>query len=137
MKAFKFSLFLSLTLYALSSTLTLALQYYENNTLNKHKESVEQLKAQAKNGDNSAAFLLATAYKNGKLGPANLQKAFEYYKLSAVHEDPDAMLMLGWLYYKGTPFLQVDEKKATYWFKKAAQKGVVEAAEMLELLQNG
>ena len=63
-----------------------------------------------------------------------MDKSFYWYKQAAILGDPDAMLMLGWLYYKGTSKLKIDIRKAKYWFKKAALQGVDEAIEMLELL---
>jgi TPR repeat protein len=50
--------------------------------------------------------------------------------------DADAMLMLGWLHYSGKVFGSSNLKKAKEWFSKAADKGVDEAIEMLEILNS-
>ncbi len=138
MKIFKliaYFLIVVITLVATQSALESALKRYQNNTIHQNQEAVQTLKKEAENGDNSAAFLLATAYKNGKMGKIDLDIALYWYHKAASRGDPDAMLMLGWLYYKGTPKLHVNTQQSRYWFEKAASKGVEEAAEMLELLQ--
>jgi TPR repeat protein len=108
---------------------------YQDNTLNQHPQAVKSLINEAdKNAD--AAFLLATSYKDGKIGEANLKKAYEWYIRAAKMGDADAMLMLGWLYYNGELFGSSNIKKAKYWFSKAAGKGLDEAVEMLDILNS-
>lgn len=136
MKAFKILLFTTLTLFALQNIIKEALNYYQNNNLERHPRSIKALVHEAEHGNSDAAFLLATAYKNGKIGSANLDKAYHFYTLSAKSGDADAMLMLGWLEYKGTPEFGIRLPEAKYWFKEASKLGVVEASEMLELLEN-
>lgn len=126
---------IAMSLIALESALEYALTLYQNNTLHENAKAVETLKKEALGGDNSAAFLLASAYKNGKIGEIDLDEAYIWYLIAANRDDPDAMLMLGWLYYKGTQKLHVNVEQAKYWFEKAAAKGVEEAVEMLELLK--
>ncbi len=121
-------------LYGVSDLLKEALRMYQNDTLRDNPSSLSYLESQAKAGDMNAAFLLASAYYNGKAGSVDLQKAFYWYKKSADRGDSDAMLMLGWLYYKQAHNIASNTKKARYWFRLAASKGVDEAAEMLELL---
>lgn len=138
MKAFRYILYtllVAVSLYALENILTYALELYQKNELQGNKELVNKLKIQAKSGDTSAAFLLASAYKNGKLGRVNLEKSYYWYKEAARNGDADAMLMLGWLYYKGGENISVDTQKAKYWFTQAASRGVDEAVEMLALLK--
>ncbi len=134
-KPLAYSLLITITLIAVESALEYALKLYENNTLSRHDDAIETLKKEALAGDNSIAFLLASAYKNGKLGDINLDEAFFWYRTAALRGDPDAMLMLGWIYYKGTSTVAVDIDKSKMWFSKAAAKGLDEATEMLELLQ--
>lgn len=138
MKAFK-SLFLILlttaTLYALGSSIEYALSLYKNDELHQNRNAIEELKSQAMQGNTDAAFLLASAYKNGKLGVVDLAKSYYWYKEAALHGDGDAMLMLGWLHYKGTRNTPVNMSKAKYWFTQASQLGVDEAIDMLELLK--
>jgi len=138
MKAIKYTLYtflISISLYALDGVLKYALELYHNNQLKNNVEVVNRLVEEAKSGDTSAAFLLASAYKNGKLGKKDLKKSYYWYKEAAMQGDADAMLMLGWLYYKGSEDIAIDMQKAKYWFHKAAAKGVDEAVEMLALLQ--
>ena len=134
MKAFKYLLLTFLVLSAIDSGLEYALQLYKNDTLQNDKGAIKTLIKQANSGDVDAKFLLACAYKNGKLGKINLEKSFYWYKEAAISGDADAMLMLGWFYYKGSQHLAVNMKKAKYWFNKAALRGVDEAIEMLALL---
>lgn len=130
------SLFM-LTLMAAQTILHEALQLYKTNTLHRSPEAVEALQREAEAGNADAAFLLATAYKNGKAGPPDEAKAFFWYRKAAELGDADAMLMLGWLYYKHGGKSAVDLTKARYWFKKSAELGIDEAVEMLELLESG
>lgn len=129
------SLLLVSTLLSMPLIIEQALKYYQNNTLSQEESIINDLKTLASSGDNSAAFLLATAYKNGKLGVVNFEKAFYWYKEAAQRGDKDSMLMLGWIYYKGSESISIDSKKAKHWFSKAANEGVDEAVEMLELLR--
>ncbi len=126
---------IAITLIAVESALQYALKLYEENTLDQHQEAIATLKKEAEAGDNSIAFLLASAYKNGKLGAVDLNEAYYWYHKAALRGDPDAMLMLGWIYYKGTDTIHINIDTAKTWFSKAAAKGLDEAAEMLELLQ--
>jgi TPR repeat protein len=134
MKAFRFIILTFLTLYAIESSLEYALKLYKNNQLKNDKVAIKTLVKQANSGDVDAEFLLACAYKNGKLGKIDLDKSFFWYKKAALNGDADAMLMLGWFYYKGSYNIQVNIKKAKYWFNEAASKGLDEAIEMLALL---
>ncbi|MDF1880786.1 sel1 repeat family protein [Sulfurimonas sp. MAG313] len=128
---------LASTLLFASVVLEQVLKYYQENTLMQHPEAIQSLTLRANDGSKDAAFLLATAYKEGKLGQQDVSKAMFWYKKAAKMGDEDAMLMLGWLYYKGSATLMVDEEKARYWFSKASEKGLDEALEMLDLLENG
>ena len=124
------------TLFAAGLLLQEALRMYQNDTLKNHPEAVKSL-IKAANGDNvDAAFLLATSYKEGKIGAVALDKAYKWYLKAARLGDGDAMLMLGWLHYKGELFGKSDVKKAKEWFKKAARHGIEEAAQMLEILNS-
>jgi len=125
----------SVVLYASQLLLSEVLEMYQNNQLKNSKPALELLQQEAKNGNTNAAFLLATAYKNGKAGKIDLSRAMYWYKVSADSGDADAMLMLGWLYYQEPHNLDINLKKARYWFKKAAVEGVDEAIEMLEILR--
>lgn len=125
----------SIMLFGSQLILSEVLKMYQNNELKNNQSALELLEKQAIAGNINAAFLLATAYRNGKAGVIDLNKAMYWYEVSADSGDGDAMLMLGWLYYKAPKALDVNIKKAKYWFNKAASKGVDEAIEMLEILR--
>ncbi len=107
---------------------------YQKDQLRGNASALALLEKEASQGNQNAAFLLATAYHNGKAGEVNVAKALHWYKVSAHNGDADAMLMLGWIYYKQPNNLEVNLRKARYWFKRSASRGVEEAVEMLDLL---
>ncbi len=126
---------LSLSLIATGIALEEALKLYQNDTLKSSPYAIEALKESATT-NSDAAYLLATSYKEGKIGDIDLELAYKWYLQAADSGDGDAMLMLGWLYYKGDLFGSANVSKAKYWFYKAAELGIDEANEMLELLNN-
>ena len=126
---------LTLSLFAATLLLQEALKMYQNNTLNKHPKAVSALIKEAQNSAD-AAFVLATSYKDGKIGAVNLKEAYHWYTKAAKMGDADAMLMLGWIYYSGKLFGSSDIEKAKQWFSKAANQGIDEAIEMLEILNS-
>lgn len=132
-----FTIFIfSMTLFSAGLILQEALKMYQENTLKDHPEAINSLIDAANNNNSDAAFLLATSYKDGKIGTVTLQKAYDWYLKAAKLGDGDAMLMLGWLYYKGELFGGSNINKAKQWFSKAADKGIDEAIEMLEILNS-
>ncbi len=138
MNFFKKIVFISIfaiTLFSAGLILQEALKMYQDNTLHEHPEAIKSLK-NAANNNSDAAFLLATSYKDGKIGKVALKEAYIWYLKAAKLGDGDAMLMLGWLYYKGELFGASDIEKAKQWFSKAADKGIDEAIEMLEILNS-
>lgn len=137
MKIFRYyllSLLFVVSLIGATNFLNEILQMYENDTLKENLSAIHYLEQKANEGDSNATFLLATAYKNGKLGKIDLAQSYFWYKKLALKGDADAMLMLGWLHYKNKTDLKTNLKKAKYWFKKAAAQGIDEAIEMLKLL---
>jgi len=134
-KIFLYITILSIVLFAAQLLLDDVLKMYQANSLKNNHKALKLLEDEAKSGNTNASFLLATAYKNGKAGVINIKMAKHWYRISAKRGDEDAMLMLGWLYYKDSKNLNSNLKKARYWFKKAASNGVDEAIEMLELLR--
>lgn len=121
-------------LFAAGSVLKEVLAAYRADTLKEQPALLERLEAEAEE-DRNAAFLLATIHKNGKAGATDEEKAIHWYRKAAGRGDPDAMLMLGWLYYKGTPTIRPNAQKATFWFRQAAALGVDEAVEILEMME--
>ena len=121
-------------LWAQADPLYEAVKKYQNGTLGEHPQMVTLLEMRAEEGNANAAFLLATAYKNGILRSDGSTEVLYWYEKAAEFGDHDAILMIGWLYYKGGEGIEVDEKKAKTWFEKAASHGVKEAQQMLQQL---
>ena len=110
---------------------------YQENSLREQSVLIAKLENLAyKEHNKDAAFLLATAYKNKVLESSHKNNALKYYRLAAKENDHDAELMIGWLYYEGRVYLKADTAKAKYWFKKASDAGVIEATQMLNMLEN-
>ena len=130
-----FLLLVSLSLFAEDSSIESAMKYYTQETLYQHKQLIEKLKKEALEGSIDAAFLLASAYKNNLLETSKKDNALRWYLVAAEHNDYESMLMIGWIYYEGNSYQSKNEQKALYWFKEAANHGVVEAIEMLHLLE--
>ncbi len=131
------AMLLFLAVLAAGTLLQEALRMYRDDTLRSHPEAIAALERAASGGNTDAAFLLATAYRDGKTGRRDVSAALHWYRSAARRGDADAMLMLGWLYYKGDAKGTPDETEAKRWFEKAAAKGVDEAVEMLEIMQEG
>jgi len=127
---------ITLSLFAAGMMLQKALQMYQHNTLKEHPEAIQALTESANANNPDAVFLLATSYKEGKIGHIDLSKAFYWYSKAAQLGDGDAMLMLGWLYYEGNLSGRNDIAKARLWFSKAAELGIDEAIEMLNILDS-
>lgn len=127
---------ITLSLFAAGMMLQKALQMYQNGTLKEHPEAIQALTESANTNNPDAAFLLATSYKEGKIGYIDSNKAFYWYSKAAQLGDGDAMLMLGWLYYEGNLSGGSNIAKARLWFSKAAELGIDEAIEMLNILDS-
>lgn len=127
-------LLLGVALLASGLLLEEALKMYRDDTLRSHPEAITALKDAARQGNTDAAFLLATAYKDGKTGTKDTRSAVAWYTRAANLGDADAMLMLGWMFYKGDAANKPDVAAAKMWFEKAAARGVDEAVEMLDIL---
>lgn len=134
-KILLYTFIFSIALYGAQLLLSEVLQMYKNDELKNNTQAIKLLKSEALVGNENAIFLLATAYKNGKAGEIDIKKAMHWYRVAAKNGDTDAMLMLGWLYYKDSNNLNVNLKKARYWFREASLSGVEEGVEMLELLR--
>lgn len=133
-KLFVYQCVLVIALLAAEYLLKEVLLLYQKDQLRGNAKALALLEREALHGNQNASFLLATAYHNGKTGAVDIKKALYWYKVSAYNGDADAMLMLGWIYYKQPKNLEVNLRKARYWFKRSASKGVDEAIEMLNLL---
>ncbi len=110
---------------------------YQEKSLKGNTTLINALENLAENNQNvDAAFLLATAYKNDILEEDKRKNALHWYLLAAQENDHDAELMIGWLYYEGRFYLKKDIKEARQWFKKASDSGLLEATQMLNMLDN-
>ena len=110
---------------------------YQEKSLKGNTTLINALENLAENNQNvDAAFLLATAYKNDILEEDKRKNALHWYLLAAQENDHDAELMIGWLYYEGRFYLKKDIKEAHKWFKKASDSGLLEATQMLNMLDN-
>lgn len=69
---------------------------------------------------------LAHLYANDKFEEYSLEKAYKYYELSALKNDPDANFILGKEYYEGNYYTQ-DMDNAVKHFKFASSKGIKKA----------
>lgn len=127
---------ISISLFATSLLIQTVLKMYQDDTLKNHPEIIEKLTKSAKSDNIDASFILATSYKDGKVGVVDYPNAIRWYKKAASLGDSDAMLMLGWIYYEGKSTLGTDINEAKYWFSQAASMGVDEAIEMIQILNS-
>jgi len=96
-------------------------------------ETIEKANA----GDESAQFVLGTAYYLGLNGAEqDYEKAFYWWKKAAEQGNPDAQISMGFCYYGGKGIEQ-SNSKAFYWWKKAAEQGNPEAQVQLGLCYSG
>lgn len=86
------------------------------------KKSCFYFKKSADRGVVSSMVVYANLMKNGVKGEPNLELAFEYYKMAAENENPEAIYNLGILYKK----LYSNAKKSQYYLKKAEDLGYQE-----------
>lgn len=82
------------------------------------KEEIAVLKKQALLGDPDAQFSLGQRYQNGIGVKPSIDKAIEYYTLSALQKDLRAEYSLGILYLK-----EAEYQQAFIWLNDAAFKG--------------
>lgn len=95
-----------------------------------------QLKEQADQGDAKAMFRMGYLYYYGpeaELCPSSgiavdAENAMKYLKGAADKGEPDAQYMYGNIYFFGVADLvDIDYKKAAYWYEKAVQGGNIDA----------
>ncbi|MCQ2611531.1 MAG: sel1 repeat family protein [Treponema sp.] len=89
------------------------------------KKSIYWMKKACEAEDDSVAgcgwFYLGLWYYNGENGcEKNLEKAFEYNKIAAEKNISAAQNRLGWFYDHGK-YVDEDNEKAVYWYKKALE----------------
>lgn len=86
-----------------------------------------------KQNEPNAAYLLGYYYKTEKFQEINMNKSHNYYLKAAELGDKEAMLIVGWNFYKGIG-CKGDLKKAKFWLEKLAILGDETAEEMLEYI---
>lgn len=123
--AFIFFFALALT----SSRLGLALE--------RHSQLGFEVGHQDGNPNGSAAELvqLAVHYENGEGVPQSFDRARELYCEAADLNVPGAFFGLGWIFLNGRGVAR-DEAIAASWFKKAADRGIQQASNILQLMPN-
>jgi len=78
-------------------------------------------------GHPGAQFNLATLYEEGRgAGAKDIDKAVEWYRVSAEAGFTRAEFMMGWLYREGNG-VPKDPEQAVEWYLRAANKGLEEA----------
>lgn len=98
-------------------------------------EEIDFLEKEAEKKNVEAEYLLGDVYGLGRGVEVDPAKSFISYLRAAEEGHAEAMTHVGFYYFNGVPgFEDVDEQEAEYWFKKAYEKGDVEALRMLGLI---
>lgn len=84
--------------------------------------NVQEVMAQAEQGDDSAMFHLGYYYMDGQGVEQNYAKSMEWYLKAAEKGNADAMSNIGWLYEYGYG-VEKDALKAIEWYQKGAEGG--------------
>jgi soluble lytic murein transglycosylase-like protein len=86
-------------------------------------------------GPNAAAYKVALAmqYEGGVSVPRDYGRALSLYCEAARHGDPRAFYGIGWMYLNGRGVAR-DDATAAMWLRKAADRGVAQAANLLQLI---
>jgi soluble lytic murein transglycosylase-like protein len=78
---------------------------------------------------------LAMRYESGLSVPRDYGRAWTLYCEAARRGDPRAFYGLGWMYLNGRGVTR-DDATAVMWLRKAADRGIAQAANLLRLLSN-
>ena len=85
------------------------------------KLTVTQLyKESIKNGNEVSMYNLGKIFDDGNKVDRDYLVAYDYYRMAAEHNYPDAQAELGWMYEKGHGVPQ-DYYKSSYWYNLAAK----------------
>jgi soluble lytic murein transglycosylase-like protein len=79
------------------------------------------------------AVALAMQYEGGLSVPRDYARAMSLYCEAARHGDPRAFYGLGWMYLNGRGVAR-DDATAVMWLRKAADRGIAQATNLLRLL---
>ena len=77
--------------------------------------------------DVESIYYVGEQYMKGSLVPRDYAKGVELFTRAANLGDGEACYELGWLYLEGKYGVSCDKAKAMLYFKRAAQKGYIEA----------
>ncbi|MFW2172085.1 tetratricopeptide repeat protein [Acinetobacter guillouiae] len=99
------------------------------------EKMMENLLFAESNGFTPSITELGVIYYDGTLVEKDLQKAFEYFKRSALKNDPLAQNNLGWMYEHGEG-TERNIEKAEYWYRIASENGFELATKNLNKLNN-
>lgn len=90
-----------------------------STVINLYKESI-------KNGNEFSMYNLGMFFDNGYKVNRDYLVAYDYYRMAAEHNDPDAQAALGWMYELGHG-VPLDYYKSAYWYGLAAKNNHVGA----------
>ncbi|MDV6331752.1 hypothetical protein [Asticcacaulis sp. 201] len=104
----------------------------------KDPKAIDALKMVANQGYAPAQYRLGQIYKGDeKIVPIDLSEARAWFKRAAEGGVPNAMFMLGAMYFEGDGGVQ-DRPTAAMWFREAAKRGVVDSQfNLASLYQSG
>ena len=91
------------------------------------------LPADAAQGAARDAVALAQQYESGLSVPRDYGQALSLYCEAAQRGDPRAFYGLGWMYLNGRGVVR-DDALAVMWLRKAADRGIAQATNLLQLL---
>jgi len=95
-------------------------------SLREANDALKMLEEVAADGDTRAMRLLAVSHAEGGIPPAKPTIAADWYERAAELDDGNAQFELAEIYRKGAG-REINEKKATYWYRRAARNGNIKA----------
>ena len=102
----------------------------KSTVINLYKESI-------KNGNEVSMYNLGKLFDDGNKVDRDYLVAYDYYRMAAEHNYPDAQAELGWMFDKGHGVSR-DYYKSAYWYNLAAENNhVVAIANLGTLYMNG
>ena len=93
------------------------------NEINSESEKltvIQLYKESIKNGNEVSMYNLGKIFDDGNKVDRDYLVAYDYYRMAAEHNYPDAQAELGWMYEKGHGVPQ-DYYKSSYWYNLAAK----------------
>lgn len=108
---------------------------FSSSSLASYEDPIVKITQQAKQGDLTAQFELATAYEHGEGVTKNPKKAVEWYCKAAIKGSTDAQRNLAWMFLNARG-IDKNEALAVRWFKAAAKSGDKYSTQMLSRLDD-